>query len=341
MSFIRRVIPLTAATIVATATILVASAPARAATPLSATDAAALAQLLGDTRTAGAFYDPASGRMTVNVTDSATATAVQRAGGVARLVRHTLQQLNQLQSRLDDGTVGTAWSVDPATDQVVIEADSTVTASRLGALRAAAASSAGAVRVERLSGTLRLTTTGGDAIYGGSFRCSLGFNVHSGSTYFFLTAGHCTNLATEWFANSSHSIKLGNRTGTSFPGDDFGIVQYTNLSITVSGSVGSQDITSAGNAFVGQSVTRRGSASGIHTGIVTALNATVHYAEGTVTGLVRTNVCAEPGDSGGPFYAGSIALGLTSGGSGNCSTGGTTFFQPVTEALSRYGVSVF
>ncbi|MFI8404604.1 serine protease, partial [Streptomyces sp. NPDC085463] len=30
-----------------------------------------------------------------------------------------------------------------------------------------------------------------------------------------------------------------------------------------------------------------------------------------------------------------------SGGSGNCSSGGTTFFQPVTEALSAYGVSVF
>jgi hypothetical protein len=30
-----------------------------------------------------------------------------------------------------------------------------------------------------------------------------------------------------------------------------------------------------------------------------------------------------------------------SGGSGNCTSGGTTFFQPVTEALSAYGVSVY
>jgi streptogrisin D len=36
-----------------------------------------------------------------------------------------------------------------------------------------------------------------------------------------------------------------------------------------------------------------------------------------------------------------VALGLTSGGSGNCSSGGTTFFQPVTEPLSVYGVSVY
>jgi streptogrisin D len=74
---------------------------------------------------------------------------------------------------------------------------------------------------------------------------------------------------------------------------------------------------------------------------VTALNATVNYPQGTVTGLIRTTVCAEPGDSGGSLYAGTSALGLTSGGSGNCSSGGTTFFQPVTEPLSVFGVSVY
>lgn len=67
----------------------------------------------------------------------------------------------------------------------------------------------------------------------------------------------------------------------------------------------------------------------------------MNYAEGTVTGLIKTTVCAEGGDSGGALFAGSVALGLTSGGSGNCSSGATTHIQPVTEALSRYGVSVY
>ena len=105
--------------------------------------------------------------------------------------------------------------------------------------------------------------------------------------------------------------------------------------------MGSQDITSAGTPAVGQTVTRRGSTTGIRSGRVTALNATVNYREGTVTGLIRTTVCAEPGDSGGPLHSGTRAYGLTSGGSGNCSTGGTTYFQPVTEPLSVYGVSVY
>jgi hypothetical protein len=41
------------------------------------------------------------------------------------------------------------------------------------------------------------------------------------------------------------------------------------------------------------------------------------------------------------LVSGTAALGLTSGGSGNCTSGGTMFFQPVTEALSACGVSVY
>ena len=114
---------------------------------------------------------------------------------------------------------------------------------------------------------------------------------------------------------------------------------YTNYPGTVAGN---QDITTAANAFVGESVSRTGSTTGTHSGTVQALNVTVRYqGGGVVRGLVQTNVCAEPGDSGGPFYDGTKALGLTSGGSGDCKKGGTTFFQPVIPALQAYGVSVY
>ncbi|NED81997.1 trypsin-like serine protease, partial [Streptomyces sp. SID11233] len=133
-----------------------------------------------------------------------------------------------------------------------------------------------------------------------------------------------------WWSNSSHSTTLGTTAGSSFPGNDYGLVKYTNSSVAKDGTVGSVDITSAANATVGMNVTRRGSTTGIHSGTVSALNATVNYgADGIVSGLIRTNVCAEPGDSGGPLYSGNKAIGLTSGGSGDCSSGGTTFFQPV------------
>jgi streptogrisin D len=227
-------------------------------------------------------------------------------------------------------------------NQVISSVDTTVRGADLAGLTSAAVGSGGAVRIEHLNSPLSLFISGGDAIYGGQFRRSLGFNVkNSAGDDYFLTAGHCTNAASAWYSNSNHTTKLGDRTGTSFPGSDYGIVHYTNANITKSGTVGSQDITSSRNPTVNENVKRRGSTTGVHSGRVTALNVTVHYAEGSVTGLIQTTVCAEPGDSGGSLYDGTAALGLTSGGSGNCTSGGTTFFQPVTEPLSVFGMHVF
>ncbi|MEU4267363.1 S1 family peptidase [Streptomyces sp. NPDC026092] len=238
---------------------------------------------------------------------------------------------------------GTAWHVDQATNTLVVTADSTVSKAEIAEIKREAGANAKAIRVERTPGKFNKLISGGDAIYATSWRCSLGFNVRdSAGNYFFLTAGHCTDGAGTWYSNSGRTTVLGSTSGSSFPTNDYGIVRYTNSSVTKSGTVGSVDITSAANATVGMSVTRRGSTTGTHSGSVTGLNATVNYGGGDIVyGMIRTNVCAEPGDSGGPLYSGSRAIGLTSGGSGNCSSGGTTFFQPVTEALSAYGVSVY
>ncbi|MFH8572183.1 S1 family peptidase [Streptomyces sp. NPDC017993] len=236
---------------------------------------------------------------------------------------------------------GTAWRVDKAANELVVTADSTVSQAEIAKIEHAAGGNAGAVRIERTQGTFRKLISGGDAIYATSWRCSLGFNVRSGSTYYLLTAGHCTDGNPPWYTNSARTTSIGPTAGSSFPGNDYGIVKYTS-SVAHAGTVGSQDITSAATPSVGQSVTRRGSTTGTHSGKVTALNATVNYGGGDiVSGLIQTTVCAEPGDSGGPLYSGTTALGLTSGGSGDCTSGGTTFFQPVTEALSAYGVSVY
>ncbi|MEU2157954.1 S1 family peptidase [Streptomyces sp. NPDC019396] len=244
---------------------------------------------------------------------------------------------------LEADVAGTAWHIDTATNTLVVTADSTVSRAELAQIRQSAGVNAGALRIERAPGAFRKLISGGDAIYTSSWRCSLGFNVRdrAGTTYF-LTAGHCTDGAGTWYSNSSRTTALGPTAGSSFPVNDYGLVRYTNTSISKPGTVGSVDITSAANATVGMSVTRRGSTTGTHSGTVTGLNATVNYGGGDIVyGMIRTNVCAEPGDSGGSLYSGSRAIGLTSGGSGNCTSGGTTFFQPVTEALSAYGVSVY
>ncbi|WP_037860589.1 S1 family peptidase [Streptomyces sp. NRRL S-340] len=238
---------------------------------------------------------------------------------------------------------GTAWAVDSKTNRVVVTVDSTVSQADINRIKQQAGTDSGALTIKHTPGRFNKLISGGDAIYASSWRCSLGFNVQDSSgNYYFLTAGHCTDGAGTWWSNSSHSTTLGTTAGSSFPGNDYGIVRYTNSSVTKSGAVGSQDITSAATPSVGTTVYRRGSTTGTHSGRVTALNATVNYGSGDiVSGLIQTTVCAEPGDSGGPLYGGSTAYGLTSGGSGDCTSGGTTFFQPVTEALSAYGVHVY
>ena len=234
------------------------------------------------------------------------------------------------------GVRGVAWYVDTTADRVVVTADSSVSSGDVASIKRQAGTAASAIRVERAAGVFRPLLAAGDAIYGSKYRCSLGFNVVSGSTFYFLTAGHCGKPEKTWWTNANHSTLIGPTIGYSFPGNDYALVRYDNTSLPHPGGF------TVGDAKVGQSVTRDGSTTGVHSGTVTALNVTVRYqGGGLVKGMIQTTVCAEPGDSGGALYAGSTALGLTSGGSGDCRTGGTTFFQPVREAANAYGVTIY
>ncbi|WP_433280658.1 S1 family peptidase [Micromonospora sp. CA-244673] len=234
------------------------------------------------------------------------------------------------------GVEGVAWHVDAASRRVVVTADESVSAAELATLKKSAGAAAGAIRVDRAKGVFRPLLSAGNAIYGGGYRCSLGFNVVKSGVYYFLTAGHCGDVANTWYTNSSQTTLIGPTISSSFPGNDYALVRYDNAALSHPGGY------TAANAFVGEAVKRTGSTTGTHSGTVTALNVTVRYqGSGTVRGMIQTTVCAEPGDSGGALYDGTKALGITSGGSGNCRTGGTTFFQPVTEAASAYGVTVY
>ena len=187
---------------------------------------------------------------------------------------------------------------------------------------------------------------GGQAIYRGGSRCSAGFNTRSGSgRNYVLTAGHCTNLGGTWTTSGGQTI--GPVAASSFPTNDFGAIRISNpAALDPRGGVlhngAFRDITGAGRVPVGSSACKTGSTTGTTCGTVQAYNVTVRYAEGTVYGMTRTNICTQPGDSGGAMYAGSLAQGITSGGTiGGCSQGGfQSFFQPADEALSVYGLTL-
>ncbi|MET8546968.1 S1 family peptidase [Kitasatospora sp. NPDC004799] len=268
-----------------------------------------------------------------------TATAVAAPGAAAAPSPSAQpEQLAAVSDAILNAEVdGTAWYVDEAAGRVVVTADSTVSPTAIARLMSAAGPNASTIAVHHVPGVFAPLVAAGDAIYGGQYRCSLGFNVRSGSTYYFLTAGHCGNVAPDWYTDAYHTTRIGPTISSTFPGHDYALVRYDNGALSHPGG-----FTSAPNAYVGEAVLRTGSTTGTHGGTVTALNVTVRYSGGgTVRGLIQTNVCAEQGDSGGPLYDGTKALGLTSGGSGDCTSGGTTFYQPANAALSAYRVSVY
>jgi streptogrisin B len=240
-------------------------------------------------------------------------------------------------------TPGITWVADPASGRMTVTVDDTVTDEQAAALLAGLRGADVALRRE--PGRLRTMLAGGDAIYGTSGRCSLGANARRGSTYYLITAGHCTNSSATWWVNSAQTIAIGVRTTSSFPTNDYGLVRYTGLvshPSAVNTYPGLKQIYGTGNAYVGQPVCRSGAASGVRCGSVTALNVTINYSSGNIVyGMIRTNICAENGDSGGPLYtSGGILLGILSGGSGNCSTGGVTYYQPVAEILAVLGLTI-
>ncbi|MGC5000479.1 S1 family peptidase [Streptomyces sp. DT195] len=314
---------------------------------LSAPAAGKLAStLLADlgSDSAGSYYDAQAKSLVVNVLNASAADTVQAAGAKARIVSHSLAVLDGARSTLKkDATIpGTSWATDPVSNKVVVTADKTVSSAQWAKLGKVVSGLDGAAELKRSKGEFKPFVAGGDAITGSGGRCSLGFNVTKGGAPYFLTAGHCTASISSWADSSGATI--GQNEDSSFPGNDYGLVKYTsgvdhpsevNL---YNGSA--QQITGAAEATVGMKVTRSGSTTQVHDGTVTGLNATVNYSEGTVSGLIQTDVCAEPGDSGGSLFSGSSAVGLTSGGSGDCTSGGETFFQPVTEALSATGTQI-
>lgn len=281
----------------------------------------------------------AGGRLVVGVTDRTAAAQVRAEGAEPKLVARSEAALEAERAKLDAHKSRApksmaSWYVDVTTNTVVVNTSSPADARRYVASTGA---DAAAVRVVASTESPRpfIDVVGGNAYYiGTGSRCSVGFSVNGG----FVTAGHCGRTG------ATTTQPSGQFAGSSFPGNDYAWVRV-NSGNTMVGAVnnyagGRVAVAGSQDAAVGSAVCRSGSTTGWRCGTIQARNASVTYPEGTITGLIRTNACAEPGDSGGSLLAGNQAQGVTSGGSGNCSSGGTTYFQPVNEILQVYGLTL-
>ncbi|MFI8523535.1 S1 family peptidase [Promicromonospora sukumoe] len=252
----------------------------------------------------------------------------------------TEAELAELHEAIGESEVeGVAWYTDEAAGEVVVIADSTVDGGDRNDVRRAAGDKIGALELQRTEGEFKLLgrpAPAGTTIIGSGVRCTLGFNVRKGNMKYLITAGHCANKVPSWKVGIKNAQKIGPTVQSRFPGGDYALVRYDNRSVKRPGGY------TPGNAFVGQAATRVGSTTGQHSGFVTATGVTVRFSGGDmVPNLIQADICAEPGDSGGPLFSGKRALGILSGGTGDCPSGGISFYQPIKPVLAAYGVQLY
>lgn len=286
----------------------------------------------------GAWYEGAESALVVATVNPATTATISQAGATPKVVARSLDQLDAVKTALDKsrrpaGSVH-SWGVSPQDNAVVVYASDATVAQSWTRGRDGVKIASSAERPKPFA-----DIRGGDAYYTTLYRCSVGFAAtrNSDNALGFTTAGHCGDVGQS--TSGYNRQAQGTFRLSSFPGDDYAWVQ-TNSSWTAPGVVNGYGagILPVRGSTVTQprgAICRSGSTTQWRCGTVTSLNQTVNYAEGTVYGLTRTTVCAEGGDSGGAYLSGDQAQGMTSGGSGNCTVGGTTFFQPIGEVLGR------
>ncbi|MEU9691298.1 S1 family peptidase [Amycolatopsis japonica] len=304
---------------------------------------------------AGTWLDTTTGELVVGTTDARQSARIRAAGANPKVLRHSAAELKRIQSTLDNRTAGlpdsvAGWYVDAPANEVVV---SVVGGDPAG--RAWAASAGVPVRVDHVKSAPRplWSVVGGQGLYFSGGACSVGFNAYDDDDHYVITAGHCTELG-----GTVRGVggTIGKVAKSSFPGNDYGTVKVTHSDVSTPPRVDRYEdgsdvrIEGADVVGVGGRICRSGITTHWHCGHVEALDQTVNYGNGNIVrGLTQTDACAEPGDSGGSFVSrpssGSgtklvQAQGMTSGGSGDCSEGGTTFFQPVKEVLDRYDLTL-
>jgi streptogrisin C len=299
---------------------------------------------------AGAWLDPADQQLVVALTDPDRAGEVGATGASPRFVAHSAAELAAARERLDRApappSTVIAWFVDVESNAVVVEAEP-------GGLPAAAefvrASGADPAVIRVVASTerpaLQYQVRAGDGWGTGvSETCTIGFTVTriaDPSIDGYVTAGHCGDAGESAFARADGAwISQGVIRGSVFPVNDYAWVETTDDWTTTRYfnryENGLVLINGWRETAEGGTVCRSGIATGYRCGTVSAKHVTVNFPDGSVMGLTRTTACAATGDSGGPHVTLLQAQGVHVGSSGNCSSGGTSYFQPLVPILAAY-----
>ncbi|MFG3336555.1 S1 family peptidase [Streptomyces tendae] len=319
--------------------------------------------------TDGAYFT-ADGKLTVNVSSATAATQVRRHGLAARVPQRGERALDRIKASLDavalrktpDGIA--SWSVDLPSDTVTIHVIPGRTSAAAQSFLKAAATHGKAVRVVRDGQRLetqakvypgsRMTWTNSQ----GGWLCSVGYGARDSSgRQYLVSAGHCVADLTDLYFDNKHFAKgVHSRYALGTRSVDMGIAQVDSddsiaTQVGTWGSTSNIAVQGSNRAASGSALCKSGQTTHWTCGRVGSYNVTVTYKDGhggpdtVVTGLASSSVCTQGGDSGGAYISGNQAQGMTSGGpiGQQCSgtnSRGSSYFQPLDDALSYYGLTL-
>ncbi|WP_442790619.1 S1 family peptidase [Nocardia sp. NBC_01329] len=161
-----------------------------------------------------------------------------------------------------------------------------------------------------------------------SLRCSFGFNgIGPAGNTVNITAGHCNPNLDDPGAAAVHESLGGNKVGPKIAtyqksvlgSQDYSIMgiedgaagRFQNNQVKVPGAAPIA-VDGVATPVVGAPVCKSGSRTGFSCGVVNAVDQTVQVGDRQLTQSFSANICALPGDSGGPIVTGRQALGISS-----------------------------
>jgi hypothetical protein len=246
---------------------------------------------------------------------------------------------------------GTAARIDPGTHAVVL---------RLSGAAPAPVAALARHRPDRLrveAGTplgLLSGVVGGHEIDTHNGRqCTAGFIVADAAQDYLVTAGHCADGEHYWWRNGK---RLGEVVDyVNGPDGDFGLIMLNHsfsgepLITDYHTALTVIDSAKIPPSLAGIRLCKSGRTTRLTCGSVRSVDVTIHVSEGyDIGGLIETDICAQPGDSGGPLFGYAdpptsvYAVGITSAGSlTSCGDPGfRSYYQPIDEALAYFGVDL-
>lgn len=297
------------------------------------------------TRLVYASEDPARAKSIVAGTSFSDSVVVSKASASERELEATVAEVARAIDATEVGIEGTGgiW-VDKGSAEVVVDVPD-INRSQVSNALSLLDPLSSLVRLDSVP--LSATLSEGASLKGGgnATTCTWGFTVIHGGQRRMVTAGHCGNTQS-WYGNFNMPMVSGAERNSGDVDAQIHTVPspHTADDSVIIGNGLLRDIASRGTwstMDVGDSVCHTGKTTGFTCGTISSVNGAQAVGGGThVLRATGSNLKAQPGDSGGPVFWGTKALGLYEGQNGSNPPNALMIWTAINYAEAHFNMTV-